>query len=125
MMLVGRTALSVETSTNRSTPQASAALGQDGGAERVVAQAGDRVVLDHRHVLVGGGVIDGLDRVALDGPVHQRAVLHRTEHGDDLRHSAGPQRRRRRVCRSSVDLELDLVELAPRALRAAPAAGGP
>ena len=101
-MLVGRTALSVDTSTKRSTPQRFRRLRQDGGAEGVVAQARDRVVLDDRHVLVGGGVVDRLDRVALDGAAHERAVLDRAQHGDDLgrRELAGVDAGRF-ACRSS------------------------
>ena len=120
MMLVGRTALSVEISTNRSTPQLSAASASDGGAEGVVAQAGDRVVLDDRHVLVGGGVIDGLDAVALDGAAHERAVLHRAEHGDDLGRPRLAGARQASRLQQLLDLQLDLVELRLAAHRTAP-----
>ena len=66
MTLVGRTALSLDTSTKRSTPSSLATSASDERAERVVLQAGERVRLDDRDVLVGGGVIDHLDAELLE-----------------------------------------------------------
>ena len=49
-------------------------LGKDLGAEGVVAQARDRIVLDDRHVLVGRRMVDRLDAVGLDRLADERGV---------------------------------------------------
>ena len=47
-------------------------------------QADDGVVLDDRHVLVGGGVIDRLDAVLGDCAADDRLIEDGAEHGDQL-----------------------------------------
>ena len=82
------------------------AFGQRRSAEGVVAQPADGILLDDRHVLVGGGVIDHLDRIADDRLAQLRRVEHRAEHADDLRpRHLGPH-----GLDELGDLVLDLVE---------------
>ena len=59
-------------------------LGRMQRAEHVVVHALDHVVLDERHVLVGGRVIDGLDLVSLEHLAHALVVMRRADQGDDL-----------------------------------------
>ncbi|MNZ53187.1 hypothetical protein D3C78_710580 [compost metagenome] len=49
------------------------------GAHGVVQHALGDVVLDHRHMLVGGGVIDGVDPPGTHHIQHPRGVAHRAE----------------------------------------------
>ncbi len=60
MTFVGLTALSVDISTKVSTTDFERGFGGVPGADDVVVDAFNDVVLDDRHVLVGGGVIDRL-----------------------------------------------------------------
>ena len=69
--LVGRTALSVETNTKRSTPAASAASSIDHRAADVHVHGVGGMLLHHRHVLVGGGVEDHARRLVGDQPAHR------------------------------------------------------
>ena len=54
------------------------------GAPDVVVQAFERVVLDQRHVLVGGSVVDDVRPPGRQDGVQARGVLHRAEQGHDL-----------------------------------------
>ena len=63
MTLAGRTALSVEISTNRCTPVATAASTTFAVPSTLVWTASSRMRLEDRHVLVRGGVEDDLGPV--------------------------------------------------------------
>ncbi len=54
------------------------------GADDVVVDAFDDVVLDDRHVLVGGGVIDRLHAAGADDFAHAMAVMRVAEQRQDL-----------------------------------------
>ena len=84
MTLDGRTALSVEISTNSSAPYAAAASATHQRAEDVVPHRLADVVLHHRHVLVRGGVKDEVRAVRANTSVHPRLVGHVGDHRDDL-----------------------------------------
>ena len=73
-MLVGLTALSVEIITNSCTPCSSANLGQLHRAQHVVLDGLARVVLHHRHVLVGGGMEHDVRPVQGEDLVQSRFV---------------------------------------------------
>ncbi len=70
MTLEGRTALSVEICTNRWVPTSAAASTDVERAEDVGVGRLERMLLEHRHVLVGGGVEDHLGPVALERLEH-------------------------------------------------------
>ena len=67
MTLEGRTALSVEICTKRWVPTSTAASTTLRVPKTLVSAASIGMVLEYRHVLVGGGVEDDLGLVALEG----------------------------------------------------------
>ena len=72
--LVGRTALSVEIRTNRSVPTSGCGLHHVRGAEDVRVERLLRMVLEDRHVLVGGGVEHHLRPVLAEHLEHPLAI---------------------------------------------------
>ena len=90
----GETALSVETSTKRSTPASPAAAATMRVADGVVADRLDRVLLHQRHVLVGGGVEDDRRPVLVEHLAHADGVLAVGQHrGRRGRSGARPRAR--------------------------------
>ena len=61
MTLVGRTALSLDTSTKRSTPASLATSASASVPNVLFCTPVNGFSLDERHVLIGGGVVDHLD----------------------------------------------------------------
>ncbi len=84
----GLAALSVEMKTKLSTPNSTATCAIDAGREHVVADRLQRVRLEHRHVLVGGGVEDDVRRVASRRPARifggVAAVGEDRDHGGEV-----------------------------------------
>ena len=78
-------------------------LGRVPRADDVVVDALDHVVLDDRHVLVGGGVIDGLHAEGGEHLAHAVAVMRVAEQRHDLH-------RQLLVRRDLLQLALDVVE---------------
>ena len=79
MTLLGRTALSVETITNRSTPCCCGQFHGDLASQDVVEHRFPRVHLQERHMFVGGGVEHHARAVAPENVLHQPAVLDRAQ----------------------------------------------
>ena len=106
MTLVGFTALSVEISTKVSTRHSSAASAVLPGAEDVVVDALDHVVLDDRHVLVRGRVIDVCTPNVLHDLAHAMLVVRVAQQRDEfdascrVAHSASAARARSRRARA-------------------------
>ena len=82
---LGFAALSVEMRTKRSTPNSTDDLRDHPRREHVVGHRLQRVGLEHRDVLVGGGVEDDLGRVALEDLPHLGRVAAVGEDGDARR----------------------------------------
>ena len=81
--LAGRTALSVEMNTKRSTPTRDGRVDDVARADDVGDDRLARVVLEQRHVLVRGGVEHDLGPVAVEHRVEERGVADVDEQLDD------------------------------------------
>ena len=84
MTLVGFTALSVDTSTKVSTSVSCAASAVFQVAITLLVNALDHVLLDDRHVLVGGGVIDGLHPIGHQNLAHAQLVMGVADQADQI-----------------------------------------
>ena len=100
-------------------PSSPASARDDQRAEDVVAHALDRIVLDQRHMLVGGGVVDG---VRPPGWRRSSRIRASSQHRGEQRHESA--RRGRRPARCTLELAMDGVERIFAGIRPAAAIAG-